>query len=64
MVFRPSEKHVSQNCARRNLGPFGKKYPVITFGHRIQELQLEDGRVKLSQKSRGWWGKEYLTHQV
>lgn len=64
MVFRPREKHVSQNYARRNLGSFGEKYPVVTFGHTIQELQLEDGRVRLSQESRGGRGKEYLTHQV
>ena len=64
MVFRPREKHVSQNCGRRNLGSFGEKYPVDTFGHRIQELQLEDGRVRLSQESQGGRGKEYLTHQV
>lgn len=64
MVLRPREKHVSQNCARRNLGSFGEKYPVVTFGRRIQELQLEDGRVRLSQESRGERGKECLTHQV
>lgn len=64
MVVRPREKHGSQNCAGRNLGSVGEKYPVVTFGHKIQELQLEDGRVGLSQESRGGRGKEDLTHQA
>lgn len=63
MVFRTREKHVSQNCVRRN-GSFREKYPVVTFGHRIQELLLEDGRVRLSQESQGRRGKEYLIYQV
>lgn len=49
--FGSREKHVSQNCAERNLSFLEEKDSTVTFGRRMWELQLEGGRVRLSQEN-------------